>query len=314
MTQDHTLRAGFGMDTYIISVASEGNGTISPGGDVLVGAGDDETFTMTPDPCYYIEDVTVDGLSVTKSVNVDENTGTGVYTFENVQQDHSLAAKFAVKTYNLETIAEANGSIQPQGDRLVNCGDNVTFAIMPDACYRVYGLEVDGVSVMSSVAIDPETYIGIYTLENIQADTTIRATFEARSQEVTSTATGSGSINPAGKVVVNCGRESYPFTMTPDPCYYISDVVVTYYYMSEDTVIKSESVMDDVVIDEDTGVGQYQLENIRHDTKVEAIFARYVYDIEVNAGENGSMTPDGNVQVDCMGSVTFTMTRIHATI
>jgi len=71
--------------TYTITASSGSHGSISPSGDVTVNQGSDQSFTITPDSGYSIDDVLVDGSSV----------GTvSSYTFINVTEDHSISATF----------------------------------------------------------------------------------------------------------------------------------------------------------------------------------------------------------------------------
>ncbi len=69
----------------ITATAGEG-GNIYPSGGVIVDKGKSQSFTIIPDEGYWIEDVLVDD----ESVGVVEN-----YTFENVQQNHTIHVTFA---------------------------------------------------------------------------------------------------------------------------------------------------------------------------------------------------------------------------
>ena len=69
----------------ITATAGEG-GNIYPSGGVIVDKGESQLFTIIPDEGYWIEDVLVDD----ESVGAVEN-----YTFENVQQNHTIHVTFA---------------------------------------------------------------------------------------------------------------------------------------------------------------------------------------------------------------------------
>ncbi|MFH0822015.1 MAG: hypothetical protein V2B18_04640, partial [Pseudomonadota bacterium] len=75
VTDDHTISATFGIDSFTITASSGANGTIDPSGAVVVNWGTDKTFTISPDTGYHVEDVLVDGSSV---------GAVGSYTFTNV--------------------------------------------------------------------------------------------------------------------------------------------------------------------------------------------------------------------------------------
>ena len=76
----------------ITATAGEG-GTIDPSGEVVVVEGADKTFTITPDNGYEIAEVVVDGQAVDLADVVNED-GTGTYTFEKVDGDHSIEITF----------------------------------------------------------------------------------------------------------------------------------------------------------------------------------------------------------------------------
>jgi subtilisin-like proprotein convertase family protein len=85
-------------------VASAGTGgTISPSGNVIVPNGANQMFTITPDACYSIADVLVDGSSVGAVTS---------YTFFNVTTGHTISASFTaipIITYYLDDDGDGFG-------------------------------------------------------------------------------------------------------------------------------------------------------------------------------------------------------------
>ncbi len=77
--------------TYIITAAAGANGSISPSGSVVVKEGADQTFTITADEGYEIENLKVDGSDVSAASS---------YTFNNVTETHSIEATFKQKVTN----------------------------------------------------------------------------------------------------------------------------------------------------------------------------------------------------------------------
>src|SRR5206468_1272494 len=63
VSANHTIAASFAIDTYTITSSAGANGTISPNGAVVVNSGDSQSYAMTADSCYHVEDVVVDGVS-----------------------------------------------------------------------------------------------------------------------------------------------------------------------------------------------------------------------------------------------------------
>ena len=91
VTANHTITATFAKDAdpvtrYRIEASAGEGGSISPEGIVRVSQGGSQSFTITPDEGYRIEDVLVDGESVGP---VSE------YTFKNVRAWHTITVTFA---------------------------------------------------------------------------------------------------------------------------------------------------------------------------------------------------------------------------
>ncbi len=87
VTSDHTLSATFRQEKifYKISASASEGGSISPSGDIQVGAGESITFQITPSNGYYLSYAEVDGENIGK-VNT--------YTFTNIDRDHTIYARF----------------------------------------------------------------------------------------------------------------------------------------------------------------------------------------------------------------------------
>jgi uncharacterized protein (DUF2141 family) len=88
MNRDVSVIATFNLKraTYTITATAGANGTISPSGAVNVSSGGTQTFTITPNSGYRIDDVKVDGIPQGKIAS---------YTFSNVTSNHSIAVTFA---------------------------------------------------------------------------------------------------------------------------------------------------------------------------------------------------------------------------
>src|SRR5204863_68711 len=110
---NHTIAASFAVNVETITASAGTGGTISPSGAVSVNCGSNQTFTITPDACYTIQDVLVDGASA---------GAVATYTFSNVTANHIIAASFAIKVETVTASAGIGGSISPSGAVSVNCG------------------------------------------------------------------------------------------------------------------------------------------------------------------------------------------------
>jgi hypothetical protein len=131
VTTSHTIHASFTPIPYTITASAGANGSISPAGEVVVSCGADQMFTITPDACYRVANVLVDGISV--------GTVT-TYTFNDVTANHTISATFTIKTHTLVVNAVGNGSVTIVPDLdLYNCGTSVQLTAVPDPGYEFFG-------------------------------------------------------------------------------------------------------------------------------------------------------------------------------
>jgi hypothetical protein len=93
------------MSPHTIYAVAMSNGSITPSGDVEVPNGGSQTFTITPDPYYQIDEVLID--------NVDQGNISS-YTFNNViQGGHAIVATFEPMTKYEAENAILSGSASP---------------------------------------------------------------------------------------------------------------------------------------------------------------------------------------------------------
>jgi hypothetical protein len=100
VTADHTISAVFNAFCVITATAGE-NGSISPAGISTLKQGSNISFTMSPDPDYFVADVLVDGKSVGAVTE---------YTFTNITENHTISVTFGI---DLETFETGNFSAHP---------------------------------------------------------------------------------------------------------------------------------------------------------------------------------------------------------
>ena len=271
--EDHNVHASFIENTYYTITATCGNhGTITPRGEIPVLSGDDQSFIVTADDGYHIASVTVDDVDVTRQL-LD-----GVYTFNDVGEEHSIHAEFAINTYMVVAYAQG-GTITPSGSVSVNHGDNLTFEFYPDNEYEFFNMMVDNQSV--------EVVGNMYSIDNVTADHVVVVVFVPMNivrYEIEATAGSHGTILPGGRVRVVEG-ENQNFQIVPDEHYYISS-------LSVDGI--SIAVSD-----------EYLFENVTSDHTISATFEAYKHTVTAIAGSHGSVTPSGSVEVDEGSSITF---------
>jgi len=152
------------MATHTIQSTAGANGTITPYGAVSVNSGMDQTFTITPNPCYQVDSVRVNGAKITLGPG---NT----YTFTGVVANHTIEAFFKNIKHTIVSSAGTGGTISPNGTNTFNECSNVTFNFYPNPGYHVWNILVDGISNPAAIVN------GYHTFTNLSAAHTINVTF-----------------------------------------------------------------------------------------------------------------------------------------
>ena len=264
------------LPSYTVAVNSNNGGTVSPNGTQTVYEGGNFTFTVTPNDCYEVASVTVDG----NNVNLTNNQ----YTISNVTTDHTVNVTFDQIIYTIIASASNGGTITPDGDVSVNCGESKTFAIAANTGYFISDVTVDGESVGTQNS---------YTFSNVTTNHTISATFlEIPEGQIVITINADaegGSVSPTGTQIVTEG-EDFTFTVTPDACYTIGTVTVN------GTPVELEAN------------NSYTIPNVTTEQTINVTFNQIVYTIAASAGNGGTITPAGDIEVVCGNDATFTIT------
>ena len=163
--ESHSISATFKKIEYTITATAGDNGTISPSGNVIVECGESQTFTISPNWCYIVADVIVDGLSIGALTS---------YTFDSVESDHTISATFVQLTYTITPTAGEGGSIDPSIPVTVPCGESQTFTITTDEGYQLMDVLVNGEPATNIT----KSAVTTYTFYNVQDDHTIKAIFK----------------------------------------------------------------------------------------------------------------------------------------
>jgi hypothetical protein len=86
MASNLSVNAAFNLQTYAITATATTGGSISPSGSVRLNGGGSQTFTITPNSGYTIQNIVVDGSPVDKSSS---------YAFSNIAANHTIQATFS---------------------------------------------------------------------------------------------------------------------------------------------------------------------------------------------------------------------------
>ncbi|GFO59626.1 hypothetical protein GMST_19510 [Geomonas silvestris] len=153
ITAARSFTANFAINSYPVTFASGGNGTLtgSVSQSVVHGASA-TTVSAVPALGYHFVNWTEAGQVV--------GSGTAL-TLGNVTGARSVTANFAIDTFTVSAASDAKGSVSPAGVSTVNYGSSVTFSFTPAAGYQVVDVLVDGVSQGAP---------GSYTISNVTAN------------------------------------------------------------------------------------------------------------------------------------------------
>ena len=270
VTGDSTLRAVFARDSFSVVAVQSAGGSVSPIGTSWVTCGDNLTYTITPDAGHFVAALVIDGVTKTPANS---------YTFVNVTSDHTIEVVFGIYKYDFTVTTGSGGSILPASDVWVYWGEQQHFDIVPDHCYHIDSVFVDGVYYGN---------ISEYTFTHVTAPHEISAVFARNVETITASAGDGGSIAPSGAVQLLCG-DNQTFTIQPDECHYLSDILVNGVSVGAN----------------DT----YTFENVDENQTIEAVFGTLVKQVGLSVvGDGGSLLPAGDTLVNCGDDLSVTIT------
>ncbi|HIW77307.1 MAG TPA: hypothetical protein H9877_11900 [Candidatus Gordonibacter avicola] len=288
-------------DTFTVSATAGEGGSITPASQT-VKPGESATFHLYPETGYVLDTLTLDDQDVTSDVNG------GVYVLKNISKSCELVATF--KTTGIEVPDDVyytvkgsvkdnkGGTVSPSGTVRVKAGASQTFTFVPEEDYTLDTISVNGGDPVKATSLS-------YTVDSVMANTTVEGTFRAVSSggeplpvptmwDITATAGSGGSISPSGTVQVAQGG-SMPFTFIPQAGYEIDEVTI-----------------DGTANPDAKAAGAYRFDNVTSTHTIAVTFKQKqvdptepdYYNLTVNAGENGSVSPEGTTKVAAGASQT----------
>lgn len=185
---------------------------------------------------------------------------------------------YSITNYTINVWSNPAVTVLP-GTGYYECGSTATFNFQPsdpDICAYISDVIIDGIS---------QGPITSYTFTNISGPHTIAAYMDTRVYTVTVNQGINGIISP-GTETLNCGVDA-TYTITPDPCYQVADVVDNGVSMG--------------------ALSSYTISPLIAPHTITAVFSPITYTITVTAGANGSITP-GTGSVNCGSNASYTIT------
>ena len=330
MDEDKAVWAAWGYDEdgngepdvtetqYTVTARVEGEGGSIDPTSKTVNAGEDVEFTIDAKDGYALDTIQVN--SKTEYTNDDITAPfKGTWTLENVQEAAEVVVTFGEDendngvpddkeepeeeqyTVTASSDNEEQGSIDPT-EATVDAGDDLPFTIhAEDGCALDY-ITVNGDVVYSNN--DPENaFTGSWTLEDIREDSEVVAYFGADEDEdgvpdepsywtIEASAGSGGGIDPEGDVFVPDGGDQR-FDFDPDRGYEIDRVRVD----GDSERVRSSYTFEEVTENHTIRVTFTETDEGGDDDDDDDDGGITYLTITATAGEGGSISPDGRVQV-----------------
>ena len=264
-----TIFAKFKVKTFAITATAGIGGMITPVGTSIVKYDSSIKYTITPNAGFVIDTIFVD------SIPVDSISS---YTFDSVQMNKTIFAKFKVQTFTITSSAGTGGMITPVGSSIVKYDSSIKYTITPDAGFVLDTLFVNGIKVDS---------ISSYTFDTVKENKTIFAKFKVQIFTITSSAGTGGSISPIGTSFVKYDS-SIKYTITPDAGFVLDTLFVN--------GIKVDSI------------SSYTFDTVKINKTIFAKFKVQTFTITATAGAGGSINPSGTSFVKYDSSIKYTIT------
>ena len=188
-----------------------GHGAISPATALDYRPEATPTYRFLPDPRYRVAEVTVDGEPVLP-------TPTESYTFAPLDDDHTIAVRFALAAYQITTVVAGAGSVSPASGAVYDSGATPTYTFLPDPHCHVAEVTLDGLPVLP---VPTESY----TFAALAADHTLSVRFAPDAYVVTTRVSGAGHLLPwSGVAWEYLSTPTYSFL--PDPHQHVEAVTL----------------------------------------------------------------------------------------
>lgn len=266
VVEPHRIVARFARTTRTVTTVAFEHGSIDRYGISTRDEGTDVDLKIDPDEHYKISKVTVDGVRVPASANLQ---------LTHITANHNVVASFEPILWTVTVRTGANGTIGPAGVNRVMDGSGMTFRIAPKPHYHIKDLTLDGVS------LGP---LSNYSMKGVTADHVVKATFEQTAWNIAARPGANGDIYPSGTSKVADGK-SRTMKIEASGHYHIADVKV-----------------DGVSVGP---VSKYTFSNVVAGHRIEASFELTAWRLRSAAGTFGSVTPAGTRKVLDGQSMTF---------
>ena len=221
-TTNCSVTASFVFDSssHVVTPNAGPGGTISPSTPVAVKSGTTQSFTITPEPGYYIASISGCGGATI--------TGNNTYTTARTYTTGAIASACAVSatfsTITISTSASPGGTISPSSVQGVTSGEKKWFTVTPDIGYYIASISGCGGTAVTGNS----TFTGgvAYATGAITGNCTVSATFAqlppGTTYKISTNAGLGGTISPTSATVKP--GDYYTFKVTPTDGYYVKAI------------------------------------------------------------------------------------------
>jgi len=260
---------------HTVAGSAGANGTIFPEGVKNFVATTCAFYSFTPAQNYKVDKVFVDGAEV--------GTGITSYVIQNINKNYTINATFKAKPiYKINATAGDNGSISPAGEKEYFEDETPKYTFTANSGYRIDEVLVDG----NPVTISNNSY----TFTALKENHTIHVKFKAiPTYKITASAGPNGAISPNGE-------KEYEENSTPK-----------YTFSSNSNYVVDEVLVDGVPVTFSNN--SYTFPALKADHTIHVTFKSTIsYKIIATAGENGTISPDGEKEYQPGENAEYTFT------
>ncbi|MBN1117340.1 MAG: hypothetical protein JXA77_09065 [Bacteroidales bacterium] len=268
---NHTIEAGFKIDTLKISVNQNTGGTyIIP--DTTITYFDTVVIKIYPDTGYTIKSLN-SNIYGNVTNNLVDKGDYFEYTKTKVTSDNEFTISYEYEAFAYTVNVSGNGTANPTSATVYYFTDKY-FRFYPGTGYYPGELLLNGVDITDSLKTDASGYY--YLTKNTLADGTLDVTFEVENFNLGTSCNSFGAITPAGRSVT-----------------YFDAVDIIFTPNNERSVILSATLNGQDIIDllvEENGSYVYELNSVLEDISIVAEFSDLLYKVKSQIEGSGTIT------------------------
>lgn len=219
--------------------------------------------TFIPAPGYHVESVIIDGV---------EHGNIEVYSFEHLFGFHTVGVVFAKNHYTVTTNGLGYGTVSESAEFEYDPDYVYVFTATPNTGYRIGSILRNHVEL----AVEDPTVGYSESLTNITTDYLYEVQFVQDVFSVTAHTGNNGIVSPIG-VSYYFYNQSATYEITAAAGYYIASLTID----GETTTYTQDDNLTSIT---------HTFTQITADHSISATFAQIIFNVTVNAGENGSIT------------------------